>query len=94
MATQSRTYNGGTILEYIFNVVPVNGNMVSQNVFILIATGEIINPKSRIMQVDVNSENAFRGVCCTTAIDEICEGWSTINGNCWITDDNVEWAFV
>jgi hypothetical protein len=89
---QSRTYNNGTILEYFFNVVPVNGATQRQNVFIDISTGLQINPKTVRLQLDYGSEDTFKGSCCTV-FEESCEGWITDTSATWVTEDGSCWAF-
>lgn len=90
MVVQSRTYNNGTVLEYIYTIVPPKGKSYTQNVFIDVESGEMINPKSRRLILDLNSENIFQGVCCNI-LDE-CEGWITEAGACWVTEDGLGWG--
>lgn len=90
MEIQSRTYNNGTVLEYIYTIVPSRGPAYKQNVFIDVLTGEIILPNSRRLILDLNSENKFKGVCCS--VIEECEGWITQAGACWVTEAGLGWA--
>lgn len=92
MLIQSRTYNNGTVLEYIYKIVPAEGKAYKQNVFVDVSTGEAINPKSRRLVLDMNSENIFQGVCCNVVFGDDCEGWITESGSCWTTEDGLSWA--
>lgn len=91
MTIQSRTYNNGAILEYIYTISPEVGDTFQQHVFILVATGEILTELPLYLNEDVNSINSFQGVCCNV-IEETCEGWITEDESCWITASGASWA--
>jgi hypothetical protein len=92
MDIQSRTYNDGTILEYIYTIVPKSGEVFKQSVFIDVSTGEVIDPDSIRLLLDRNSENTFQGICCNVVFDDDCEGWITEAGACWTTESGLSWA--
>jgi hypothetical protein len=77
---QSRTYNNGTILEYFFKVSPESGKTKKTSVFINLATGEKVDPKSVALKIDFASENKFAGICCNIAC---IDSWITIVNDCW-----------
>ena len=92
MNIQSRTYNGGTVIEYIYTIIPQKGETYKQHVFIDVSTGQIFDPTSRILQLDKGSENSFQGVCCNDVIEELCKGWITEAEFCWTTEDGLSWS--
>lgn len=91
MQIQSRTYNNGTILEYIYTIVPPKGKTYKQSVFVDVQTGEVVDPIPSRLILDMSSENTFKGVCCTKEIEE-CNGWITEDEACWITDGGLGWG--
>jgi len=92
MQTQSRTYNNGTILEFIYTIVPKNGKSYKQSVFINTSNGELIDYTNMILILDEGSENKFQGICCTIIPEDNCEGWITESGICWSTENGLSWA--
>lgn len=88
---QSRTYNNGKILEYIYTLIPKSGLSTKENVFIDIESGVIINPDSIRLILDSGSEDSFKGVCCD--LNESCEGWTTNSSDCWSTASGASWGF-
>jgi hypothetical protein len=92
MHIQSRTYNNGTILEYIYTIVPAKGESYENSVFLDINTGNLIDPSSRQLVLDSNSENTFQGICCNVVFNDDCEGWITEAGACWTTEDGLSWS--
>lgn len=91
MTIQSRTYNNGQYLEYIYTIVPLIGATYKQNVFIRISDGVIVNPSELSLTLDKNSENIFQGICCPST--DICDGWQTQSNECWVTSNDLSWAF-
>ena len=92
MNVQSRTYNNGTILEYTYTIIPAKGDAYHQTIYVDVNTGEIIDPNSVQLTLDMNSENSFQGVCCNDVLDDICVGWITEAGACWTTEAGLSWA--
>lgn len=91
---QSRTYNNGRYLEYIYTLTPKNGKAQSTSVFIDVLNGQQINPKSVALYLDYGSENKFKGTCCEIYPD-ICENaWVTEQINPWVTEDGSCWSIA
>lgn len=85
----SRTYNNGTILEYIYKLTPIKGRQVKTSVFIDLSTGLQIDPKKVQLKIDFASENKFVGVCC----NDLCvNSWITEDSLCWAGEDNFTWG--
>lgn len=90
MLIQSKTYNGGKVIEYIYNIIPESGSAYKNSVFIDATTGLVI-PMPKNLKFD-GVTNSFQGTCCAATLPEECEGWITDDNECWITDGGLSWG--
>ena len=89
---QSKTYNNGAILEYTYSVIPLSGAAIKKSIFVEVATGLILDPPPFNLVLDEGSQDSFQGICCSTVIEEECEGWITNIEAWWVTEAGESWA--
>lgn len=86
--TQSKTYNGGKVVEYTYNHVTEGQATVLITIWVDTVNDLTYFEKPNNLSLDIGSENAFLGICCP--ID--CEGWITEDELCWVTEGGLSWA--
>lgn len=91
---QSRTYNNGRYLEYIYTLSPKSGKSSQTSVFIDVLNGKQIDPKTVTLYLDYGSENKFKGTCCEVYPDFCENAWVTESIIPWVTEDGLCWEIA